>query len=160
MKEYSQMLRLISVLMIFILLPYLSGCISTKVISKSDLPFPDSSKYHQYPYVIHGDTSKFMLEEPAISNSILSGAIKQVHKYYPSKKKIHLYLSSDSMIKLNQGEFLSVPLEAITKVELKIPNAEKTAIAVVLSVCIGVGITALVIYGIVAFFSLFLETAE
>ncbi len=157
MKKYSQIQEFISVLMVFILLTYPSGCTSTKIISKSDLPLPDSSKYYKYPFVVHGDTSKFLLDKPTISDSILSGTIKQIHKHYPSKKKIHLYLSSDSMIKIDKGEFLSVPLDEVTKVELKKPSGVKTAIVVVIGVFAGVAVSALVLYGIFAFFSLFME---
>lgn len=157
MKEYSQFQEFISFLMIFILLTYLPGCTSTIIISKSDLPLPDSSKYKNYPYVIHGDTSKFLLENATISDSILSGKIKQFYKYYPSRKKVHLYLPSDSMIKIDKGEFLSVPLDEVTKVKLIKPSGAKTAIVVVIGVCAGVAMGALVVYAIVGFFSLFME---
>ena len=119
MKEYSQIQRFISILMIFILLPYLSGCTSTKFISlsKSDLPLPDSGKY---AYIVHGERSKFLLEKSAISNGILSGRIEQIYSdtYYDAGHKIHLYLSSDSVIKIRNGGILSVPMKEVTKVEL------------------------------------------
>ena len=58
------------------------------------------------------------------------------------------------MIKIDKGEFLSVPLDEVTKVELKKPSGVKTAIVVVIGVFAGVAVSALVLYGIFAFFSL------
>ena len=117
MKGYSQVQKFISVLMIFILLVYLSGCTSTKVIATSDLP-PKSGKY---AYIVHGETLKFLLEKPIISNDTLSGRIKLTYmdKYYDSGNKIHLLISSDSVIKIDKkGDYLSVPLAEVTKVEV------------------------------------------
>jgi hypothetical protein len=130
MKEYSQIWRFISVLMIFILLPYLSGCVSIKVISKSDLPLPDSSRYSKYPYVVHAEKLKFLLGKSTIFNDTLSGIIKQMDKSYHAKEKIHLYFSSDSVIKIEKGEFLSVPVDKVTKVELKKPSPIKTTLLI------------------------------
>ncbi|MCX6262356.1 MAG: hypothetical protein NTY95_16260 [Bacteroidia bacterium] len=117
MKEYSQIQKFISVLMIFILLAYQSGCTSTKVIAKSDLPLSDSSKY---AYIIHSEKSKFLLEKSTIANGILSGKINKIYSdtYYDAGHKIHLYLSSDSVIKIEMGGILSVPMNEVTKVEL------------------------------------------
>jgi hypothetical protein len=134
MKKHSQIQRLISVLMIFILLPYFSGCtITKKVISKSDLPLPDSSKY---AYIVHGERSNFLLEKSTIANGILSGRIKQIFsdESYNSGNKIHLYLSSDSVIRIDTGSILSVPLNEVTVVELvdlsKVPGAGKHIIII------------------------------
>jgi len=118
MKEYSQVRKFISVLMIFILLAYLSGCTSTKVIATSDLP-PKSSKY---AYIVHGETLKFLLEKSIISNDTLYGRINQTYcdNSYDRGNKIHLYVSSDSVIKIdNEGEFLSVSLVGVTQVSLQ-----------------------------------------
>ena len=117
MKEYSKIQKAISVFMISILLPYLSGCTSTKIISNSDLPLPDSGKY---AYIVHSERSKFLLhKEATISNDTLSGRIKQIYsdESNDSGNKLHLYLSSDSVIKFEKGEFLSVPLNDVIKVE-------------------------------------------
>ena len=117
MKEYSKIQKIISALMIFILLPYLCGCTSTKIISNSDLPLPDSGKY---AYIVHSERSKFLLhKEATISNDTLSGRIKQIYsdESNDSGNKLHLYLSSDSVIKFEKGEFLSVPLNDVIKVE-------------------------------------------
>jgi hypothetical protein len=159
MKEYSQIQRFISVLMIFILLPYLSGCISTKVISKSDLPLPDSSRYSKYPYVVHNEKSKFLLEKSKISEGILSGTISQMDKSYHAKEKIHLYLSADSVIKIEKGEFLSVPVDKVTKVELKKPSPVKTTLLITFFV-VDLAVGVLFLYEIGLALSLLFTTPE
>jgi hypothetical protein len=147
MKEYSQIQKFISVLMIFILLAYLSGCASTKIISisKSDLPLSDSSKY---AYIVHSEKWKFLLEKSTISNGILSGRVIQTYsdKSYDAGNNIHLYLSSDSVIKFDTGEFLSVPLDEVTKAELQEIHGLGASIIVPI-VCFGVVVSALVISG-------------
>jgi len=119
MNEYSQVQKSISVLMIFILLAYLSGCTSTRIISTSVLPYSNSGKD---VYIIHGEKIKFLLSKSTISNGVLSGRINQTYfdNYYDRGNKIHLYVSSDSVIKIdNKGEILSVPLIGVTQVSLQ-----------------------------------------
>jgi hypothetical protein len=119
MKESSQVQKFISVLMIFILLAYLSGCTSTRIISTSGLPHSNSGKD---VYIIHGEKIKFLLDKSTISNGVLSGRISQTYfdNSYDGGNKIHLYVSSDSVIKIdNKGEFLSVPLVGVTQVSLQ-----------------------------------------
>jgi hypothetical protein len=157
MKEYSQLQEFISVLMIFILMTCLSGCTSTKIISRSDLPLPDSSRYSRYPYVVHSEKSKFLLEKSTISDGILSGTINQKDKSYHAKEKIHLYLSSDSLIKIDKGEFLSVPMDEITKVTLKNPSAVKTILLITYCVA-GLVVGVLFLYYIGYVFYLLITT--
>lgn len=157
MKEYSQLMEFISVLMVFILLTSLSGCTTTKIISKADLPIPDSSKYSEYPYVVHIKRSMFLLDKDTISDGILSGTINQMDKIYSAKKKIHLYLSADSTINIDKSEFISVPLEKVTKVEFKKPSATKTAILVTTIIAVGVGGTVLLAIGMASIYSAFDE---
>jgi len=157
MKQYSQLMEFISVLMIFILLTCLAGCSSTKIISKAELPLPDSSKYSEYPYVVHIKRSMFLLDKDTISDGILSGTINQVDKIYSKKKKIHLYLLADSTIKIDKGEFISVPLEKVTKVEFKKPSATKTAILVITLIAVAVGGTVLLANGMASLYSAFDE---
>jgi len=117
-KEYSQIQKSISLLMIPILLLNLSGCYTTKIISKTDLPLPDSDKF---AYVVHSEKWKFLLEKSKISKGILSGKIEQTipYKTFVAGKNIHLYLSSDSVIKIENGESLSIPINEVTKVEIQ-----------------------------------------
>jgi hypothetical protein len=127
MEEYSQLRKIVSILMIFILLIYLSGCYSTRIISSSDLPFPGSSKHD---YIIHGQYSKCVLDNAVISNGILSGRIEgedSTHTGY----KIHVFLSSDSVMKINTEKIFSVPLDRIAKIEIRKVAAGKTILLVV-----------------------------
>ena len=146
MKEYSQIQKFISVLMIFILLIYLSGCTSTRIISKSELPIPDSSKY---AYIVHSEQSKFLLEKGStISNGILSGKINKIYddEQYDNGKKIHLYTSSNSAISIDTGRILSVPLNEVTRVEFIKVDLGKTIVFIagsVLGVFLVVGLIIL-----------------
>jgi hypothetical protein len=125
--------------MIFILLIQLSGCYSYKTISSSDLPLPDSSKY---PFVIHCQNSKYLLKNTIISNGILSGKIDSVNDSRQVGEKIHLYLSSDSVMKINKEKILSIPLDGIAKVEIaKVDVIATIALA---------GVSALVIFVVVS----------
>jgi len=124
MKVYPQIQEFISVLLIFILLTYLTGCTSTKIISKSDLPLPDSSKY---TYIVHREKSKLILEKGStISNGTLSGTINQMDRSYHAKEKIHLYLSSDSIVKIDSENNLTIPINSITKVKISKISVGKT----------------------------------
>jgi hypothetical protein len=128
MKGYSQMQKVISVLVIFNLLIYLSGCQSTRIISKFDLPVPASGRYS---YIVHSEKSNILLDKrAAISNGILSGKINKFSddEQYSNGKKIHLYTSSNSAISIDTGRVLSVPLQEITKVELTKVNMGKTMV--------------------------------
>jgi lysine/ornithine N-monooxygenase len=128
MKEYSQIQKCISVLMIFILLAYLSGCQSTRIISKFDLPIPDSTKY---AYIVHSEKSKFLLDRGStISKGILYGKINKIYddEQYDNGKKIHLYTSSNSVISIDTGRILSVPLNEVTKVEFIKVDLGKTIV--------------------------------
>jgi len=133
MKEYSQIQKSISELMILILLVYLTGCESTKIISRFDLPVPDSGKY---AYIVHSEKSKFLLEKGStISNGILSGKINKFYddEQYDNGKRIHLYTSSNSVITIDTGRILSVPLNEITKVELIKVDLSKTIVFIAVS---------------------------
>jgi len=116
MKGFSQIQKFISLLMIFYLLLYFSGCHSTKIISKSDLLIPNSSKYF---YLVHCEQLKYLLEKSTISNDTLSGKIIKIYADNSNDKGkiIHLYLLSDSVVSMDKkGEHLSVPLNGIAQV--------------------------------------------
>ena len=112
MKEYSQFQRIISVLVIFTLFIHLSGCISSKIISSSELPVSGN-----YSYIIHGQNSQYLIEKTGISDRILSGKINIDENSYLGGK-IHIYLLSDSIMKISTEQILRIPLDDIAKVEL------------------------------------------
>ena len=115
MKEYLPVLKIICVLIILILLKQLTGCYSFKIISSYDLPYP---RKFPYDYTIFSQNlKKFALENIIISNGILSGKIvDSKHSYH--KNSIQVYLSSDSVIKIDTlKNILSIPLDSIAQVK-------------------------------------------
>jgi hypothetical protein len=130
MNEYPQILKSVSVMMIFIMLAYLSGCESTRVISKSALPIPESDKYE---YMVHSEKQKFLLEKGStISNGVLSGRINKVYddEQYDPGKKVHLYISSNSVISIDTGMIISVPVNEVKKVEYTKTDVGKTIVCI------------------------------
>jgi hypothetical protein len=111
MKRYSQIQKSISVLMIFILLIQLSGCASYRVIPNSDLP-----DYSNYKHIVHSENTKYPLESVAVSQGLLTG---KVNFNQPDKRNtINVYSSSDSVIKIDTENILSLPLDGIAKVKV------------------------------------------
>lgn len=111
MKVYSPLEKFISVIMIFTLLIQLSGCVSYRIIPISDLP-----DYSKHSHVIHSQNSKFPLENIAISNGILSGTVN--FNQSDKRNTIKVYSLSDSVIKIDTGNILSLPLDGIAKVKV------------------------------------------
>ena len=129
MKEHSQIRKIISVLMIFLLLMQLSGCYVTKIIPSSALPLPKSEKY---PYIIHSPHSKYLLRNTVVSNGILSGKIDVTENSQYIGNKIHIYITSDSVMKINSGTIISIPLNDIVKVKTANIDALTSAMFIVL----------------------------
>jgi hypothetical protein len=115
MMKYSKIQKLTNFLLLSNLLMNLSGCFtSRKTISSSEIPF--SSKYY---YVIHSQKSKYFLENAIISDGILSGKIDNEESAHFGSK-VHLYLSTDSVIEVNNMErALNISLDRIGKVEIE-----------------------------------------
>lgn len=144
MKKHSQIQQFVSVLIIFVLFFHLSGCYSTKIISKSDLHLQAAGNFN---YIVHSSSSGFLLGKSTISNGKLSGRVIQIisDNHYNHKNKIDLYFSSDSVIKIDKGENLSVPVDEITKIVMTKENEILT------SLCITGGILLLFIAGIIIY---------
>jgi hypothetical protein len=138
MKKYTQLMKSVSVSLIFLLLIQLSGCYSYKFISSSNLPITDSIKYS---YIIHSQNSKFLLRNIIISDGILSGIIDTVKDSRQIGKKIHIYISSDSIMKINSEKNLRIPLDGIAKVEV--------AKVDIIGTLLLAGVSGLVIFAIV-----------
>jgi len=157
MKEYSQIQKFVSVLMIFILLIQLSGCASYRVIPNSDLP-----DYSRYNHLVLSENAKYPLENVAVSQGLLSG---KVNFNQPDKRNtINVYSSSDSVIKIDTENILSLPLDGIAKVKVPrvlvpkeyVPNSqthknkskEKKPVGTILWGLLIIGIGASLYYGI------------
>ena len=144
MKGYSQLNKMFSILLIFILLSQLSGCIGFKNISRNELPTFKSGNYH---YTIHSKNSKYPIESTVILNGILSGKVDFKHSY--RRNSIQVYVSSDTVIKINKENILSIPLESVTKVK-----KSKFAVGRTISVVIGSSFTLMVLLTVEMFLQL------
>jgi hypothetical protein len=137
MRTYTQLQKGVSVLMIFVLMVHFSGCTSTRVVSlsKSNLPHAHSDRY---AYIIHGEKYKYLIKNWAVSNDTLSGKIDQIYsdKSFDFGRKIHLYFSSDSVIKIDKEEFLIVPFDEITKTELQTKEVHGVGTTLIVIGCI------------------------
>ena len=143
MGNHSQFQKIICVFFIFTILIYFSGCYSPRVaISKTDLPLPDSGIYN---YEIHMQNSNYLIRNGIISNGTLSGKGKKNIRI-PCSNKIHIYLSSDTIVKLSPEKIFKIPIEGIVKVETEKVSVGKT-IALVAGVAVG---SYIVYYGMVA----------
>jgi hypothetical protein len=135
MKKYSQLQKIISVLMFFILMIELTGCYSTRIISTSEFTVSDK-------YLIHIKNSTYSVDNVLISDGILSCKLDLSEKNYGNANKTHIYLSSDSVLKIN-NDLISVPVGSITKIEQKVPDPRKTrTLTTVLIVAGSVGVIA------------------
>jgi hypothetical protein len=144
MKGYSQLNKMFSILLIFILLSQLSGCIGFKNISRNELPTFKSGNYH---YTIHSKNSKYPIESTVILNGILSGKVDFKHSY--RRNSIQVYVSSGTVIKINKENILSIPLESVTKVK-----KSKFAVGRTISVVIGSSFTLMVLLTVEMFLQL------
>jgi hypothetical protein len=135
MKKYSQLQKIISVLMSFILMIEFTGCYGTRIIPTSEIKVTDK-------YLIHSKNSTYSVDNVIISDGMLSGKLYSNIKNYGNADKFHMYLSSDLGLKIN-NDLISVPVSSITRIEQYVPERGKTTLFIVLFVAgfvaIGVG---------------------
>ena len=140
MREYSQSQKVISTLIIFIVLSGHLGCSSSRIVATYDLP----SYSTRYCYVLHSERMNYLLEKKSIiSNETLYGKIKQTFSDSTDyvSNKVHLYLFSDTGIKIDYGIYLRVPLREVKKAELHQMNKyARRAIIVIPATCLGIGL--------------------
>ena len=112
MEKKVELKSILSLLMIFILLIQQFGCVNSKIITTAELP----SYYPKYVFKIHSKKSAYCLENVAFKNDTLSGKIMnedpELVKYY-----VHIYPTSDSVVKVNKAMILSIPLTGIMKIK-------------------------------------------
>ncbi len=149
MKIYSQLQKIIAILITFILLIELTGCYSTKTISTSEIKKSDI-------YLIHCKNSTYPVNNVIISNEILSGSLDAGIDNHGKIISNHIYLTSDSAIKI-VNYLISVPVDKIAKIEQKVydPGKTKTLKA---SLIIGGGV--LVVIAIIGTVNLIKELGE
>lgn len=125
MNKYTQIQKIISVLMIFVVIISTSGCSSSrKVISSSDIPVASN-----YYYIIHNQDEKRLLENPLIENEILSGKIN--YNTSVSGNKIHIYLKSEPVINATSDKMVRIPIDDIDKIEIVKVSTGKTILLVI-----------------------------
>lgn len=123
MDKNSQFQKIICVFLIFPILIYLTGCYGPRiVISRTDLPLPDASKYY---YVIHTQFSNYLIKNGIISNGILSGKMENNSSWH---NKIHIYLLSDTIMKISPEKIVYIPVDGIWKVVTEKVSIENTFI--------------------------------
>ena len=123
MINHLQFQKIICVFLIFTILIYFSGCYSSRVaISKTDLPLPDDSLYY---YLIHIKNSNYLIKNVIISNGILSGKMENYSSWH---NKIHIYLSSDTIMKISPEKIVNIPVDGIWRVVTEKVSVEKTFI--------------------------------
>ena len=139
MKTFVKSRKIIATLMIFILMIELTGCYSTRIAASSDIKSTEI-------YYIHGQKINCYISDAVISDGILSGKTVPVIKNNNKINRNNIYVSSDLVFKI-ENNILSVPLFSITKIELKVPDAEKTK---ELKTALIVGCSALTVLGIIS----------
>jgi hypothetical protein len=125
--------------MIFILMIELTGCYSTRIVASSDIK-PSEICF------IHGQRADYHISDVVISDGILSGKTGSVKKDKGNKNINHIYISSDSVVKI-ENNILNVPVWSITKIEQRVPDPEKTK---ELKTALIVGCSALTVLGIIS----------
>jgi hypothetical protein len=114
------------------MLIYFSGCVSSRILSKSDLPVSGN-----YPYKILCQKTNFLLTNVEISNGLLTGKIEMAGSTR-TMNIVNIYLTSDSVVKIGEGKILSLPCDSITKVRFVEPSAGK-------SFFLGLGISVILV---------------
>lgn len=142
MKKILHPLKIIvTVSMSFILLIQQFSCVNSKIITTADLP----SYYPMYAYEIHCQKTVYYLEKIVVINDTLSGRVLNPEwEVLQTSNFIHIYPSSDSLVKINSSKILSLPLSGIVKVESKEKAHGRTTILIFG----GITATLLIILGI------------
>jgi hypothetical protein len=110
--DSPRLLKITSIFLIFALLIQLTGCYSFKPISGSD---PSISQTDKYRYIIYNKGVEYSLENPVISNGILSGKYKVDLKTAYRTKAIRIFPSPDFVITVDTLSAISIPLDSIAK---------------------------------------------
>jgi hypothetical protein len=124
MKKYSQPQRIVAIIMIFVILPQFTGCVTSKIIAVKDLPVVSNDRY-----VIHVRKAYYEIDSTHIENGILSGRITSGESVH-NKNAVNLYLLSDTLIKITPQNILSLPVSEITQIKEVKPSSGKTVLLV------------------------------
>jgi hypothetical protein len=110
MKRHYDNLKVSSLILLYILISPLTGCHSTRELTKTDFP-----KYSRNLYFIHSPQSFYKLSYGYVSDGLLIGVIAPGNK--KPLKRIQIFVNSDSSI-LKNGNVVNIPLSKIEKSEV------------------------------------------
>jgi hypothetical protein len=145
MKKYSQLQRIISVMMSFVILTEFSGCYTKRVFSTSDIS-PESY------YMIHANSAIYPAYKTSVSDGIMSGSLDFNVRNYNDPGYIHVYLASDSSFTVSNDRF-SLPLNSVKEINQKIRDQKKTrTLVIVLVAGAGIGLLTAVTIGMIGIF--------
>lgn len=138
MKIPPQLQRAISFLMCFLMMIEFSGCYTQRFLSASDIS-PGSY------FLIHYEEAIFPAYNTIITDEIISGNLDFNTKDPTNPNRIHIYLSSDSSLKINMDRF-TLPVAAIKEIKQSVRDQQKTRTLTTLlivgaSVGLAVGLT-------------------
>jgi hypothetical protein len=102
--------KIATVVMMPFILFLLSGCVTTRTLSDSDLPYP--RKCH---YVVHCNNTRYQFENIVIDGISLSGNI--VHHGIGAGEGVHIYLNDQKAYNITAANTLSISLDNISKVK-------------------------------------------
>jgi hypothetical protein len=108
MEKKSQLHKIISVFMIFIILIQLVSCYTIKKISTSEIPISGNGNYKlgKGNYIFHSKKSNYNLKlDTVIMNENFIGKVDFTNSKLRGKK-IYIYISSDSLIKFNDSNIM------------------------------------------------------
>ena len=95
-----------------------SGCYTQRILSTSDI---SSGSY----FLIHCEKAVFPAYNTIITDEIISGSLDFNTKDPTNPDRIHVYLSSDSSLKINMDRF-TFPVTAINEIKQSVRDQKKT----------------------------------
>lgn len=133
-KKHLKFIESLYVPVILILLMQLTSCYSTRVISASGLTLPYSEKYS---YVIRTPDSKYLLKNASISSDTIYARISKTESGVRGNK-VRLYLSADSLLKVNAYSLVAIPLNNIEKaVDVKFSIIQTIVVGAIIAPVVG-----------------------
>jgi len=145
MKTCSQLQRIFSVLMSFVILTEFSGCYTTRVYNTSDI---NPEGY----YMIHANSAIYPAWNTLVSDGILSGNLDFNIRNFSDPRYIHIYLDSDSSFAVNNDRFY-LPLNSVKEINQRYRDTKKTrTLVIVLVVGASVGLLTALTIGMVNIF--------
>jgi hypothetical protein len=140
MEKQDRPIRgIISLVIILILLMEQTGCVTSNEIARDNLP----AYYPRYAYAVHYRKSVYIMEKIGVRNDTLSGKIFNPDwEVLTANKFIHIYPSSDSLVRIDSAKILCIPLSGIEKVK-SIEKARGKTTALVLG---SVGVVLILLF--------------